>query len=122
MKKENSQNRGIPLSWQFVRPPRDIRSLRLPRDLSLNRRVSGGAKEIFMVTQTRWLTPTHGVAAKRVQRILIFDNHPESLRLVSGYRRYANGARTCLEKPLAAAGFAKAIADLTVLRHEPVAA
>jgi len=35
---------------------------------------------------------------------------------------YANGARTCLKKPLSAAGFAKAIADVTAPRHQPVAA
>jgi len=35
---------------------------------------------------------------------------------------YANGARTCLRKPLSAAGFAKAISDLTAPRHQPVAA
>jgi CheY-like chemotaxis protein len=35
---------------------------------------------------------------------------------------YANGARTCLKKPLSAANFAKAIADVTAPRHQPVAA
>ena len=35
---------------------------------------------------------------------------------------YANGAGTCLKKPLSAAGFAKAIADVTVTRHQHVAA
>jgi DNA-binding NtrC family response regulator len=35
---------------------------------------------------------------------------------------YANGARTCLKKPLSAEGFAKAIADVTAPRHQPVAA
>jgi DNA-binding NtrC family response regulator len=35
---------------------------------------------------------------------------------------YANGARTCLRKPLSAAGLAKAIADVTAPRHQPVAA
>jgi len=35
---------------------------------------------------------------------------------------YANGARTCLRKPLSAAGFAKVIADVTAPRHQPVAA
>src|SRR6266480_3580464 len=35
---------------------------------------------------------------------------------------YANGARTCLKKPLSAAGIAKAIADVTAPRHQPVAA
>jgi CheY-like chemotaxis protein len=34
----------------------------------------------------------------------------------------ANGARTCLKKPLSAAGFAKAIADMTVPRHQPAVA
>jgi hypothetical protein len=32
------------------------------------------------------LTSTDAVAAKRVPWILIFDDHPDSLRLVSGYR------------------------------------
>jgi len=35
---------------------------------------------------------------------------------------YANGARTCLKKPLSAAGFAEAIAGLTAPHHQPVAA
>ena len=35
---------------------------------------------------------------------------------------YANGAQTCLRKPLSAAGFAKAIADVTTPRHQSVAA
>jgi DNA-binding NtrC family response regulator len=36
---------------------------------------------------------------------------------------YANGARTCLKKPLSAAGFAKALADVTDCpHHQPVAA
>ena len=35
---------------------------------------------------------------------------------------YANGAQTCLKKPLSAANFAKAITDVTVPRHQPVAA
>jgi DNA-binding response OmpR family regulator len=35
---------------------------------------------------------------------------------------YANGARTCLRKPLSAARFAKAIADVTMPRHQPVVA
>jgi CheY-like chemotaxis protein len=35
---------------------------------------------------------------------------------------YANGARTCLRKPLSTAGFAKAIADVTAPHNQPVAA
>src|SRR6266446_5655045 len=32
---------------------------------------------------------------------------------------YANGARTCLKKPLSPAGFAKVIADVTAPHHQP---
>ena len=35
---------------------------------------------------------------------------------------YANGARTCLKKPLSAAGFAEAIAGVTAPHHQPLAA
>jgi CheY-like chemotaxis protein len=38
------------------------------------------------------------------------------------YLACANGAQTCLKKPLSAAGFAKAIADVTAPDHQPVAA
>ena len=34
----------------------------------------------------------------------------------------ANGARTCLKKPLSAASFAKVIADVTAAHHQSVAA
>jgi DNA-binding NtrC family response regulator len=40
----------------------------------------------------------------------------------ASFLAYTNGARTCLEKPLSAEGFAKAIADVTAPRHQPVAA
>jgi DNA-binding response OmpR family regulator len=35
---------------------------------------------------------------------------------------YANGARTCLKKPLSAVEFAKVIADFTAPHHHPIAA
>jgi DNA-binding NtrC family response regulator len=35
---------------------------------------------------------------------------------------YANGARACFKRPLSAAGFAKAISDVTAPPHQPVAA
>jgi DNA-binding NtrC family response regulator len=40
----------------------------------------------------------------------------------ASFLAYANGARTCLKKPLSAAGLAKTIADVTAPRHQPVAA
>jgi DNA-binding response OmpR family regulator len=39
----------------------------------------------------------------------------------ANFLAYANGARTCLKKPLSAAGFAKVIADVTAPRAQPVA-
>jgi hypothetical protein len=91
MKKGNSRDREMPRSWQFVRPPNDSRNLSLPRDPSLGRGAGVGAKKIFVVKQTRWLAPTQAAAPKRVQQILIFDNHPDSLRLVSGHRGADSG-------------------------------
>src|SRR5260370_40231356 len=86
MERENSQNRGMPLSWQFVRPSSDSRNLRLPRDLALGGRARCGARKIFVVKQTTHLPATNAAAGKTVRRILIFDNHPDSLRLVFGGR------------------------------------
>jgi len=40
----------------------------------------------------------------------------------ASFLAYANGARTCLKKPLSAAGFAKAIADVTPARRQPLSA
>jgi DNA-binding response OmpR family regulator len=40
----------------------------------------------------------------------------------ASFLAWANGAQTCLKKPLSAAGFAKVIADVTAVHHQPVAA
>ena len=40
----------------------------------------------------------------------------------ASFLAWANGARTCLKKPLSTAGFAKVIADATAVHHQPVAA
>jgi hypothetical protein len=76
----------MPLSWQFVRPSSDSRNLRLPRDLPLGLRASGGARKIFVVKQTSHLPATNAAPGKTVRHILIFDDHPDSLRLVFGRR------------------------------------
>jgi hypothetical protein len=76
----------MPLSWQFVRPSSDSRNLRLPRDFSLGRHAGVGARKIFVVKQTSHLPATNAAPAKTVRRILIFDNHPDSRRLVFGRR------------------------------------
>jgi len=43
------------------------------------------AKKIFVIKQSRRLRSTNG-ADKTIRSILIFDNHPDSLRLVFGRR------------------------------------
>jgi len=82
MKRDSSQHRGIPLSRQFIRPSSDSHNLRLPRDLLLARWAAVPARKIFVVKQTSHLATN--AAGKTVRRILIFDNHPDSLRLVFG--------------------------------------
>jgi DNA-binding NtrC family response regulator len=55
------------------------------------------------------------------EQLPIVVTTPEKAEHAS-FLAYANGARTCLKKPLSAASFAKAIADVTAPRHQPVAA
>ena len=76
----------MPLLRQFIRSLSDSRNLRLPRDLLLDKQAAVRARRIFVVKQTRWLPPTPLTAGKRVQLILVFDNHPDSLRLVFDHR------------------------------------
>ena len=76
----------MPVLRQFVRPHSGNHNLRLSRDFSLGGRASVGARKIFVVKQTSHLPATNAAPAKTVRRILIFDNHPDSLRLVFGRR------------------------------------
>jgi hypothetical protein len=86
MKREWPQYRGTTLpAPQFVRPSADDQ-LNLGGALSESeRRVR--TKKIFIVRKTTGL-PSTNAAGKRIRRILIFDNHPESLRLVFGHRQH----------------------------------
>jgi hypothetical protein len=69
---------------QFVRPSADDQ-LNLARDFPVTGHRSGRRKKIFVIKKTSRLPSTNG-AGKKIRRILIFDNHPESLRLVFGRR------------------------------------
>jgi hypothetical protein len=86
MKRDSSHDKGMPLSRQFIRSLSDSRNLRLPGDLLLDKQAAVRARRIFVVKQTRWLPPTPLTAGKRVKLILVFDNDPDSLRLVFGLR------------------------------------
>jgi hypothetical protein len=85
MKRKSSRYRAMPFSARLVKPIQnhDPNSFRLP---SASGQSAIQGRKIFVIKQTRWVAPTYAAAAKRVQRILIFDNHLDSLRLVSGYR------------------------------------
>ena len=68
----------------FVRPPSASHNLRLPGDRLLNKRAAIRARKIFVVKQTSHLPATNAAAGETVRRILIFDNHPDSLQ--TGFR------------------------------------
>lgn len=48
-------------------------------------RQHGQTRKIFVIKQTSRLASTNA-AGKKIRRVLIFDDHPESLRLVFGRR------------------------------------
>jgi len=72
------------LPASFVRPSADD-ELNLARTFSLPGQRGGRARKIFVIKKTSRLRSTNG-ADKKIRRILIFDNHPDSLRLVFGSR------------------------------------
>gem|GEM_PF-1984811 len=72
----------LPVS--FVRPNADNQFNAAP-DFSVTRQQHGQRRKIFVIKQTSRLPTTYG-KGKKIRRILIFDNHPDSLRLVYGRR------------------------------------
>src|ERR1700682_4067905 len=84
MKRERSDYRGMALPAQFVRPGAEDQ-LNLARTFSLPRQRRGRPRKIFVIKKTSRLWSKTG-AGKKIRRILIFDSHPESLRLVYGPR------------------------------------
>src|SRR5436853_1488278 len=80
MKSERPYDRRQAASLPFIEPvskgDRDA-----PWDFSSTREGSRPRKKIFVIKQTSRLPSTSAPSGK-IQRILIFDNHPDSLRLV----------------------------------------
>src|SRR5260370_22020742 len=85
MKRERFDYGRMALPRSFVRPNAEDQ-LNLARTFSLPGQRSGRARKIFVIKKTSRLRSTNG-ADKKIRRILVFDNHPESLRLVYGRRR-----------------------------------
>jgi hypothetical protein len=73
------------LPARLVRPPEN-HDLSLVHFPSASGRAGVRAKRIFVVTQISRLPATNSAAGKKLRRILIFDDHPASLRLVFGRR------------------------------------
>jgi hypothetical protein len=83
MKREWPHYRGTALPEQFVRSSAEDQLYFKPsaRTGQQGRRT----KKIFVIKNTSRLSSTNA-AGKKIRRILIFDNHPDSLRLVFGRR------------------------------------
>jgi hypothetical protein len=85
MERELPHYRGMALPASFIRPGSDDLNFEGPSSVSELR--PGRTRKIFVVKKTSRL-PSTNAAGKKIRRILIFDNHPESLRLVFGHRLY----------------------------------
>jgi hypothetical protein len=84
MKRESSQYRAISFPACLVRPieNRHPNLFDLP---SASGRPGIRTKKIFVIKQDIHLPQTNAAGNKiQIRRILIFDNHPDSLRLVFG--------------------------------------
>ena len=84
MKRESPDYRRMALPALFVRPCADNEQNSAPC-FSVTRQQRGRSSKIFVIKKTIGLLPTNG-RHKKIRRILIFDNHPDSLRLVYGHR------------------------------------
>src|SRR5205823_12820175 len=84
MKRRSYHHRTRIFDAPLLKPPAEGRSSNSFRFLSLNRQPGTRAKRIFIIKQTMHLAPTSSAEGRKVQHILIFDDHPESLRLVFG--------------------------------------
>src|SRR5438067_2048787 len=84
MKREWSHYRGTALPASFVRPSAGDH-LNFSRTFSLPGQRRSRKRKIFIIKKTSRLPSTNG-PDKKIRRILIFDNHPESLRLVFARR------------------------------------
>ncbi|MEY2440278.1 MAG: hypothetical protein QOI34_1663 [Verrucomicrobiota bacterium] len=82
MKRRNSRNRSTAFPAPFVRPIDYHQPNSVPPPFATGQgRVR--KRRIFVIKQVRRLPATNAVGGK-IRRILIFDNHPDSLRLVYG--------------------------------------
>jgi len=84
MKKRSSHHRARTFNTPPLRLPAEDRSSNSLRFLSLDRQLGTGTKRFFIIKQAVQLPSTNSAESRTVQHVLIFDDHPESLRLVFG--------------------------------------
>jgi hypothetical protein len=84
MKRERFEYGRMALPESFVTPRADDQ-LNLARSFSLPGKRRGRTRKIFIVKKTSRLRSTSGTN-KKIRQILIFDNHPDTLRLIFGRR------------------------------------
>src|SRR5438477_8677696 len=83
MKRKDFHSRRMVLPASFVRPVTN-REPSFARDSFSSGQPRIHAKRIFIIRQATSFPATNSAAGKNVQHILIFDDHPDSLRLVLG--------------------------------------
>jgi hypothetical protein len=84
MKKRSFHHRARTFNAPVLTLPAEDRSANPFRFLSRGRRLGTGTKRFFIIKQAVQLPPTSSAGSRTVQHVLIFDDHPESLRLVFG--------------------------------------
>jgi hypothetical protein len=93
MKRKSFQRRQVSFPAPLVRPIANHQP-NLARPFPVSRQPGIRAKKIFVIKESRrplssrldQALPATNAARKRIQHILIFDDHPDSLRLVFGRR------------------------------------
>src|SRR5438874_6327644 len=83
MNRKSFHRRRILFPTSFVRPATKREPI-FTRDSFPSGQPRIHAKKIFIIRQATQLPPTNSAQGKSAQHILIFDDHPDSLRLVFG--------------------------------------
>jgi hypothetical protein len=84
MKRRSYHHRARTFNAPLLKSPAEDRSSNSFGFLSPGRQPGTRAKRIFIIKQAIQLPPTNSAEGRNVQHVLIFDDHPESLRLVFG--------------------------------------
>jgi hypothetical protein len=96
MKRENSRHRAMPFPARFLRPIAEHQP-NLAEASSVSGQLGLRPRRIFIIEQTR-RSPSRNAAAKKIRHILIFDNHPDSLRLAFGGDANPHGDLSVLQR------------------------